>query len=1153
MEHEISFDVARVAQHVRLQESQVAATIQLLDDGNTIPFITRFRKDQTEGLNESQIRAIKTELNQQRSLIDRKKTILKSIESQGHLTDDLRAQILESDSFKRLEDLYLPFRPKRQTLAATARQQGLEPFAKELLDRTDIELATRALDYVRVDRGVQNVEQVYEGVGHLLAETYSESLEVRQELRKLLWETGKIITRKIESESELNVAEQPAASSGPAAKPEKTAASDNQSTAPSPESTSTKPASTKPPSPDAETPSDSQPIGNAKPLTKVPLPEQAANETEVKAEPAESKPAQSEPTHSGSTTSTTSTATTSVKMPAAESSTGDSSLQNSAGEPQVDTSNSSAPTATTSQDQSSTQPANTQQPQQGERPKKKPKRKKKKKPVNKAENVFKDFFEFEEKIKTIPPHRILAINRGERAKVLRVKIEADMQQVQAIARRILVPEDHPHRDFLFRCVQDSLQRLILPSLEREIRRELTDTAEHHAVRVFAKNLRNLLLQPPLNRHRVLAMDPGYQSGCRYAIVDEFGRALATGVQHIVGNGERIEKEQLELVETIRKHAVTAIAIGNGAACRETEKMVAAMIQEHFAGSPVAYLIVNEAGASAYSTSVIGREELPDVDPVFRSAISIGRRLLDPLSELVKISPENLGIGMYQHDVKAKHLHDQLTEVVESCVNFVGVDVNTASPALLTYIAGLNQLTARRVYEHRLQHGPFRNREQFKTIPGFGEVTFVQSAGFLRILDGDEPLDATAIHPESYDLARKILKKLNVDLAEIVDASKISAASQQPAPAKETSTQNTAGKNPADASHVENATPASATPASATPASATPENATPENATPENATSENATSESVTEKRSPEITVETAAASLTDHAQQADSHNAETATTNQPQSDSETNQASPGKAESATVSAPPAHSANVAAPSSVVDTANVVDPVIAARSKAQLDAWREQVKQVDIRSLANELQVGQLLLRDILNSITRPTRDPRDSLPKPNFRREILKIDDLEKGMMIRGRVVNVVDFGTFVDIGLGESSLVHVSQLSKRYINDPHEVVAIGDLLKLWVTDVDKSRRRIHLTAIDPSPRPPRKRPERSGEQKQTNRGREPQSKRHEKPRPVQSRRDNKKFQRKPAKPKPVTPITKEMQEGREPMRSFSDLQQFFKKPKDES
>ncbi|MGW8258355.1 MAG: helix-hairpin-helix domain-containing protein, partial [Thermoguttaceae bacterium] len=485
--------------------------------------------------------------------------------------------------------------------------------------------------------------------------------------------------------------------------------------------------------------------------------------------------------------------------------------------------------------------------------------------------AFRDYFDYREQIKKIPPHRILAINRGERAKVLRVKIETDLQAMANALDELLVPPEHPHAEYLRGCAHDALSRLIMPGLEREVRRELTDLAEAHAVSVFAKNLRNLFLHPPVHNHRVLAVDPGYKSGCKLAALDQFGNLLEHAVLFLVGKPERREQGRQKVLELAKKYQLTVVAIGNGTACREAEKFFAEIIGGELKDQGLAYVIVNEAGASVYSTSRIGREEFPDYDATLRGAISIGRRLQDPLSELVKIDPASIGVGLYQHDVKAKHLRTSLDDVVESCVNYVGVDVNSASPALLRYVSGLNQLTARRVYEYRTEHGPFRNREELRLVPGFGEATFVQSAGFLKIAAGDNPLDSTWIHPESYAAAQRILERLDCTPHDLLDKNSVAALA-------------------------------------------------------------------------------------------------------------------------------------------------------------------EKATQVDCNALAGELEVGSLTLKDILAQLSRPGRDPREDLPAPVFKHGVLKLEDLSPGMELTGTVLNVVDFGCFVDIGMHDSGLVHVSHLADRFV-----------------------------------------------------------------------------------------------------------------------
>ena len=633
---------------------------------------------------------------------------------------------------------------------------------------------------------------------------------------------------------------------------------------------------------------------------------------------------------------------------------------------------------------------------------------KKKKIEEKKIKAFRDYFDYHEDIKNVPPHRVLAINRGERARVLRVRLDSDLQAMLNVLDEMLVPPEHPHADYLRGCARDALMRLILPSMEREVRRELTDRAELHAVGVFAKNLRNLLLQPPVHNHRILAVDPGFKSGCKLAALDQFGNLLGDGVIYLVGKPDRRDEAKKKVLELIEQHQLTVAAIGNGTACRHAEDFFAELIEKELKDRGVAYVIVNEAGASVYSTSRTGREELPDCDATLRGAISIGRRLQDPLSELVKIDPANIGVGLYQHDVKAKHLRVSLDEVVESCVNYVGVDVNTASPALLRYVSGLNQLTARRLYEHRREHGPFRTREQLREVPGLGEATFIQAAGFLKIPAGDNPLDSTWIHPESYTVTNRVLERLHGAAGDL-------------------------------------------------------------------------------------------------------------------------------------------------------------------REKETAAVLAQAIAQVQAEALAKELEVGTLTLTDILAQLVRPGRDPREDLPAPVFKRGIIKLEDLAPGMELTGTVLNVVDFGCFVDIGMHDSGLVHVSRLADKFVRDPHDVVAVGDIVRVWVMEVDKERRRVSLTMVRPGsergrhpphgsrpehakppaaagppareqhqqreqrrgpPRPPRPAGEGRPPRPQ-GRGRPPREPYRPPPRP------------RPA-PKPLIPITEAMKAGKEPLRTFGDLMQFY-------
>jgi protein Tex len=1081
----VTIDLRQVARGLDIPAKQVQATVELLDEGNTVPFITRYRKDRTGGLDEEQVRTIQDRLTKMRLLSERKQTILRSIEAQGKLTEQLAKQILAAATTKRLEDLYLPFKPKKQTLATTARSRGLEGLAREILEADPLcaKLDARAADYASADRQVPTGADALLGAGHILAEQFSEHAEVRQRLREIMQRTGVIASTRIAPEVKAPPAPSPAPEKAekpapgthsidalpPPHEAQSIATHDEAADLPEPLSQESTVAAD---SLDGE-PRDAVAVSTA---TAGSASEafHAADSISAEAEadrtpadqagisqPLESQSAPAE-THSGEAVSSHDTAATMSETPVAfgtESIEQIAATQLDAGAiaPPVDVHGAGAQivSSATAKFPGPTAAQRRQMERQLTREQQRAKREQMKKRLEeKRIKSFRDYFDYRDEIKRMPLHRVLALNRGERSKILRVKIETDLQAMVNAVEELLVPPTHPHADYLRGCARDALARLILPSLERETRRELTERAEAHAVDVFAKNLRNLLLQPPIRNHRVLALDPGYKSGCKYSALDQFGNLLEHGVIFLVGKADHRAQAKQKIVEVVKKYQITVVAIGNGTACRDVEKFVAGeVLGGELAGQGVSYVIVNEAGASVYSTSREGREEFPDYDATLRGAISIGRRLLDPLSELVKIEPASIGVGLYQHDMKAKHLSASLDGVVESCVNYVGVDANMASPALLRYVSGLNQLTARRLYEFRREHGPFRNREQLRQVPGLGEATFVQAAGFLKISNGDNPLDATWIHPECYEAAGRLLERLGCTSGDLAD-------------------------------------------------------------------------------------------------------------------------------------------------------------------KAKVAELAERVAALNVDELSAELQIGALTLKDMLAQFVRPGRDPREDLPPPAFKHGILKLEDLTPGMELTGTVLNVVDFGCFVDIGMHDSGLVHVSHLADRFIRDPHEVVSVGDVVKVWVLSVEKERRRVSLTMVQPGterPHPPRRPPRRenrSGEgapadgaategsaagatpqREQGQGGRPPRRERGPRPeRPPQGERPQGErpqgerpqggrpprreggqggqgggrsaryggprrgsSQDRPhgpyeakAKPKPVIPLTDEMKKGKEPLRTFGDLLQFY-------
>lgn len=718
---DVAGDIIRIANEVHVSPTQVATTVQLLDEGNTVPFITRYRKDRTGGLDEEQIRAIQSAIAASRQVAERAATILKSIESQGKLTDALRRQILAAESLRVLEDLYLPYKPRRRSRADAARELGLEPLADELRRHrlSDAELQARARSLSGSREGLETAEIVIQGVVDILAEGVSERTDCRDIVRETTWRTGFL-------ESKL--------------------------------------------------------IADA---------EEAAK--------------------------------------------------------------------------------------------------------------FQDYQSYEERLVRIPPHRVLALNRGESDKALRIKVRWEKERAVEKITRLLQIHRGGAPNTWQQAIEEAVDRLIGPSIEREIRRELTERADTHAVEVFSRNLRQLLLQPPLTNARVLAIDPGFRTGCKIAALDESGQVLTHDVIYLTGNDDKLLGMQKRLAELVREYGCRVVAIGNGTGCREAEQLVARMIQQE--KLDIKYIVVNEAGASIYSASDVARQEFPELDATVRGTISIGRRLQDPLSELVKIEPQHVGVGMYQHDVSQKSLQSSLDGVVESCVNFVGVELNHASAALLRHVSGLTPNLAQKVVTYREQHGPFRKRRELLEVPGIGNGTFTQAAGFLKISDGDEPLDATWVHPESYTIAQTLLKRFGIDRGAL----------------------------------------------------------------------------------------------------QRGAINAED---------------------------------------------------------------RQRLETADIAALASELAIDPFTLQQVIEALSRPGRDPREELPGPLFRSEILKLEDLSVGMELTGVVRNVVDFGAFVDIGLKDSGLVHISQMSREYISSPLEVVSVGDVVTVWVLNIDLGRRRVGLTLL---------------------------------------------------------------------------------------
>lgn len=708
---------AYLANLLKLKTSQINAAIKLIDEGNTIPFIARYRKEATGDMKDEQLRDLNDKLIYVRNLIKRQNEIKNSIEEQGKMTPELSLAIDKVEKLQELEDIYLPYKQKKRTRAMIAKEKGLEPLAQFILKQEDSseKLEDIALKYLNDE--VTSSDEALAGASDIIAETISDSADIRAKLRQHLWQTSSLsITRDKEADSD---------------------------------------------------------------------------------------------------------------------------------------------------------------------------------------EAFLMYEDYTEPIKHLPSHRILAINRGESKDILKVKLISDIDKDIAIITKFILKQNSPYKEFLTNAIIDAYKRLIFPALEREIRNQLTETAQTQAIHVFASNLKQLLLQAPLAGYTVMGLDPGYRTGCKMATVDATGQVLDHGVLYITMSDDAKAKSAQKLLDYIQKYKVNLISIGNGTASYETEEFVANLINEH--KLPVHYLITNEAGASVYSASKLAVEELPEYDVTIRGAISIARRIQDPLAELVKIEPKAIGVGQYQHDVNQKELANTLDAVIEAAVNHVGVELNTASAALLKHIAGINATVAKNIIKYRDEHGIFASRKELLKVSRLGPTAYTQCAGFLRINGATCPLDNTPVHPESYPLAEQILAELGFSLEDLTD-------------------------------------------------------------------------------------------------------------------------------------------------------------------KNKLDLLKAKIKLVDIDKLATKLNAGVFTVKDILDALTKPGRDPREDLPAPLTRQNIIKLEDIKVGTIMRGTVRNITDFGVFVDIGIKTAGLIHISELSNKHVKHPLDVVSVGDILNVLVISVDAKRNRIGLS-----------------------------------------------------------------------------------------
>lgn len=709
-----------IAKEQSLTAKQVQSVISLIDEGNTVPFIARYRKEMTGALDEVQIRDIVERWQYIQNLEQRKEEVIRLIEDQGKLTDDLKTNIEEAIKLQEVEDLYRPYKQKRRTKATVAKEKGLEPLAQWMLEfPVNGSLEQEAREFLSEEKGVESIEDAIAGAKDIIAEIVSDDADSRKWIRNETFKTGSI----------------------------------------------------------------------------------------------------------------------------------DSSVKNE---------------------------------EQDEK------------------NVYEMYYEYSEPVNKVVPHRILALNRGEKEDLLRVSIKPKTDVIMSYLQRKWVTKNHSiTAASVTEAIEDAYKRLIQPSIEREIRNELTEKAEEQAIHIFSENLRKLLLQPPLKGKVVLGVDPAFRTGCKLAAVDETGKVLSIGVIYPHTSGAKNTEAKDKFIKVLREYDVEMVAIGNGTASRETEQFVSDILKEM--NKEIFYLIVNEAGASVYSASDLAREEFPNYQVEERSAVSIARRLQDPLAELVKIDPKSVGVGQYQHDVSQKKLTESLTFVVETAVNQVGVNVNTASSSLLQYVSGLSKTVANNIVKKREEEGKFTSRSQLKKIPRLGAKTYEQAIGFLRVIDGKEPLDRTGIHPESYGEVKQLLDSLGFKTKDL--------------------------------------------------------------GTP---------------------------------------------------------------------------------------------------------ALKEALAKINIDQTADELGIGKLTLKDIIDALVRPERDPRDELPAPLLKKDVLKLEDLKTGMELQGTVRNVVDFGAFVDIGVKQDGLVHISKLSNRFVKHPLDIVSVGDVVTVWVDSVDQKKGRVALTMLKP-------------------------------------------------------------------------------------
>ena len=818
----------KLREELQVERWQVEAAVKLIDEGNTIPFISRYRKEATGSLNDEVLRNLYERLNYLRNLEEKKTSVMASIEEQGKLTDDLKNKILAAETLVVVEDLYRPYRPKRKTRASVAKEKGLDGLADLIREQKfSGSLEEAAAAYVNPEKGAADTKEALQGAQDILAEGISDEADYRMYIRKITMDEGKLTS--------------------------------------------------------------------------------------------------------------------------------------------------------TARDE-------------------------------KAQSVYEMYYQYEEPLKKAAGHRVLALNRGEAEKFLTVKVEAPRDRILQYLAKKVITEENPVTEAVLRAViEDSYDRLIAPAIERDIRNELTEKAEEGAISVFGKNLEQLLMQPPIAGHVVLGWDPAFRTGCKLAVVDATGKVLDTKVIYPTAPQNKVEEAKKELKKLIDKYDISLISVGNGTASRESEQVIVDLIKE--LKKPVQYVIVNEAGASVYSASKLATEEFPQFDVGQRSAASIARRLQDPLSELVKIDPKSIGVGQYQHDMNQKKLGEALGGVVEDCVNRVGVDLNTASAPLLEYISGISKTVAKNIVEYREANGRFTNRKQLLKVPKLGPKAFEQCAGFLRIADGENPLDATSVHPESYPATMELLKKLELSMEDVrmlqAEAKKGRAA------------QNISGADSKNTSG---------------------------DAARQNVSAKGKANRKDRRQNGFNIrNTDTAMGRALAAAMQGMTLDADNGGTDKK-----------GANASGRSGAGALNAANASTGAAAVSSTS------GSQKAAAVSALERRIP--DKKKLADELGIGEITLTDIVRELEKPARDPREDMPRPILRSDVLDMKDLKPGMVLKGTVRNVIDFGVFVDIGVHQDGLVHISQITDRFIKHPLEAVSVGDIVDVKVLDVDPVKKRIGLT-----------------------------------------------------------------------------------------